>query len=298
MTYTTVGLGELLWDLLPSGKQLGGAPANFAFISHLLGDEAVVASRIGDDSLGVEAVARLEQLGLPISHVQLDPERATGTVEVSLDEQGEPTYRSSNDVAWDRLEWSTEWEQLSGAADAVCFGSLAQRSPRSRQTILRFLENMPRDSFRLFDVNLRHSFFSAELLRDSIEHSTAVKLNEAEMPKMNDLLQLGGRGTHAFAHRLIQVFDLQLVAITRGPRGSVIVTPDEIVDQSGEPAEVVDTVGAGDAFGAALVHQFLRGRPLEEISSVANRVGAWMTTRSGGTPTISAEALQAIAFAG
>ncbi|MEO6391436.1 MAG: carbohydrate kinase [Pyrinomonadaceae bacterium] len=297
MTYTIVGLGELLWDLLPNGKQLGGAPANFAYIAHLLGDHAVVASRIGEDNPGVEAMARLEQLGLSVSQVQLDRERATGTVEVSLDERGEPSYRSSNDVAWDHLEWTAEWEELSGTADAVCFGSLAQRSPKSRDTILRFLQNMRPDSLRLFDVNLRHAFFSADLLRNSIEHSTAVKLNETEMPQMNDLLQLGGRGTHAFAHRLIQVFDLQLVAITRGSRGSVIVTPDEIVDQAGEPAEVVDTVGAGDAFGAALVHQFLRKRSLEEISAVANRVGGWMTTQSGATPTITAAAvLQEIAF--
>lgn len=281
--YTIVGLGELLWDLLPSGPQLGGAPANFAYICHLLGDSAAVASRVGSDLLGDDAIGRLRQFRLSPDSIQRDEIHPTGTIRVSLDVHGEPTYEGTHDAAWDHLEWTTEWSELAATTDAVGFGTLAQRSHGSRTTIRNFLEGMGPNAFRLFDVNLRHSHLNAQLLRDSLDLANSVKLNEAEMPRMNDLLGLGGRNTHAFAHRLIQVFDLQLVAITRGAHGSVMVTPDEIVEHRGIPATVVDTVGAGDAFGAAMTHHYLRGHPLEEVSEFANRVGAWMTTQTGAT---------------
>jgi fructokinase len=285
-TYQIIGLGELLWDLLPAGPQLGGAPANFAYVCHLLGDTGIVASRVGKDELGDNATERLRQLGLNSSQIQLDGGHGTGTILVTLDANGEPAYEGTHDAAWDHLAWTENWQEMAAAADAVGFGTLAQRSPASRSTIRSFLAATREDAFRLFDVNLRHSELTAELLRDSLDLATAVKLNEAEMPRMNELLGLGGRNTHAFAHRLIQVFGLQLVAVTRGARGSVMVTPDEIVEDPGIPAEVVDTVGAGDAFGAAMTHHFLRGRPLEEISEFANQVGAWMTTQSGATPDL------------
>lgn len=289
--YNIVGLGELLWDLLPTGPQLGGAPANFAYVCHLLGDSAVVASRVGSDPLGDDAIGRLRQFGLPPNLIQRDENRPTGTIRVTLDAHGEPTYEGTHDAAWDHLEWTTEWNELAASADAIGFGTLAQRSPSSRTTIRNFLECMRPDAFRLFDVNLRHSHFTAALLRDSLDLASAVKLNESEMPRMNDLLGLGGRNTHAFAHRLIQVFDLQVVAITRGAHGSVMVTPDEIVEHPGIPAHVVDTVGAGDAFGAAMTHHFLRGHPLEEVSEFANHVGAWMTTQTGATPVLVDQSL-------
>lgn len=281
----------MLWDLLPTGPQLGGAPANFAYVCHLLGDEGVVASRVGPDDLGANAVNRLRQLGLSSACVQLDQNYPTGTIRVTFGDDGEPRYEGTHDAAWDHLEWTPEWNEMAGTADAVGFGTLAQRSPTSRETIRTFLNNTRPDAFRLFDVNLRHSHFTPELLRESLDLANAVKLNETEMPRMNDLLGVGSRHAHAFAHRLIQVFDLQLVAITRGAHGSVMVTPDDVVDHPGIPAEVVDTVGAGDAFGAAMTHQFLRGRPLEEISQFANRVGSWMATQRGATPELHGQEL-------
>jgi fructokinase len=282
--YTIVGLGELLWDLLPTGPQLGGAPANFAYVCHLLGDRAVVASRVGQDELGRGATERLTGLGMAPDWIQVDPDRPTGTIRVEVDANGEPSYHGTHDAAWDHLEWTAEWEALAATADAVCFGTLAQRSAASHQTIARFLAGMREDAIRLFDVNLRHSELTAETLRDSLDAATAVKLNEAEFLPMNAMLELGGRNLHAFAHRLIQVFDLQLVAITRGPRGSIVVTPDEIVEHPGIAAEVVDTVGAGDAFGAALVHGLLRAMPLDQISGLANREAARMTEHAGAIP--------------
>jgi fructokinase len=247
----------------------------------------VIASRVGRDELGAEAIERVKTLGLTTDFIQFDDAHPTGTIRVTLNEAGEPSYEGTHDAAWDHLEFAQEWQDLAASADAVCFGSLAQRSVESRETILNFLDDTPAETFRLFDVNLRHSDFTADHLRASLDRATAAKLSEEEQAPMNEMLGIGGRSTHAFAHRLIQVFDLQLVAITRGARGSVIVTADDIVEHPGVPADVVDTVGAGDAFGAALAHHFLRGRPVEEISEFANQVGSWMTTQHGATPLVT-----------
>src|SRR5690349_17313187 len=165
--YTIIGLGELLWDLLPSGEQLGGAPANFAYTGTMLGDRGMVVSRVGDDALGRKALARLRQAGLTTAHVQLDAERSTGTVGVQLGEQGKPSFVITENVAWDFLEWSPDLEELADRADAICFGSLAQRSAQSRATIQRFVKAARRDALTFFDVNLRAPFYSAEVMTES-----------------------------------------------------------------------------------------------------------------------------------
>jgi fructokinase len=292
--YSVVGLGELLWDLLPGGKQLGGAPTNFAYIAGCLGDDAIVASRVGEDELGAEALARLAQLGLPASFVQRDETHPTGTVLVDINESGEPTYTSSPDTAWDHLVWTPQWKELATRADAVCFGTLAQRSTESRAAIQKFLQETRPAAMRIFDVNLRHSFATLELITESLELSTAVKLNSAELPRVAAMLQLGGRGERAIAHRLIQVFGLELVAITRGAEGSLLVTEEECVEHQGYQVKVVDTIGAGDAFAATVVHYYLRGATLERISEAANRIGSWIATQTGATPPIDAQMLRAI----
>ncbi|MFN2455477.1 MAG: carbohydrate kinase [Pyrinomonadaceae bacterium] len=284
---TIVGLGELLWDVLPGGRQLGGAPANFAYVARLLGNQAFVASRIGADDLGHEALERLEDLHLSPLYVQRDEEHATGQVRVEINETGEPRYTSFQDVAWDYLEWTPQWEQLAAQADAVCFGTLAQRSVRSRETILRFLQGTRPGALRLFDVNLRHSFVTAELLAQSLELASLVKLNGDELPRVAETLKLGGRGHHAFANRLRQVFELEMVAITRGAKGSLLVTEEEMIEHSGFEVPVADTIGAGDAFAATLAHFYLQGAPLEKISDAANRAGAWIATQTGATPLIN-----------
>ncbi|MGB9178076.1 MAG: carbohydrate kinase [Pyrinomonadaceae bacterium] len=290
--YTIVGLGELLWDILPGGRELGGAPTNFAYVCGLLGDVAVVASRVGTDELGRDAIGRLERTGLTAEFLQVDDEHPTGTVLVKIDEGGQPSYTSRQDVAWDYLEWTGQWEELAGRADAACFGTLAQRAAQSRSTIKKFLRAMRRDSLRLFDVNLRHSFLSAELLAESLELSTAVKLNDKEVPRVSEMLALGVYEEQAFARRLMRDFNLQMVVITRGARGSLIVSEDETAEHSGFKVAVVDTIGAGDAFGAALVHYFLRRAPLAQISDRANRLGAWVATQAGATPAIKEGTLQ------
>ena len=313
-SYAIVGLGELIWDVLPRGKQLGGAPTNFAYISRLLGDEALVASRIGADELGSEARTRLERSGVVTSYLQTDGEHPTGTVGVRVDERGEAIFRVNENSAWDYLEWTPQWEELAGRARVVCFGTLGQRAPQSRAVIQRFLRQTQPGALRLFDVNLRHSFFTPDMLAASLELSSVVKLNSEELPRVAAMLELEvksqksevrdstrattgeseGEGERVFAERLIELFALQLVAVTRGAQGSLLVTPDEASEHKGFRAPVADTIGAGDAFAATLAHGWLRGAPLESLSAAANRMAAWVVTRSGATPPPEAQVISAV----
>jgi len=287
--FTFVGLGEVLWDLLPSGKQLGGAPTNFAYISTLLGDRAVVASRVGRDALGREALERLKNLGVETFYVQPDDSHRTGTVAVQLDRRGQPRFTIHEDVAWDFLSWSESWKKLAREADAVCFGTLAQRSPRSRRTIAQFLRNT--HGIRIFDVNLRQNFYSAEVLRRSVALATIVKMNYAEMPVILKSLDLKPGGGIAAAKQLLNLGP-KLVCVTRGERGSFLLSPCGAVEHDGFSVRVKDTIGAGDAFTAALVHEYLRGASLEKMNDAANRMGSWVATQAGGTPVIGKKVLR------
>lgn len=288
---TIVGLGELLWDLLPSGKQLGGAPANFAYITNLLGDHGIPASRIGCDSLGNEALQKLTQLGLSATFVQRDSVHPTGTVNVKIDNTGQPLFEILQPVAWDFLEWTKEWEKLAHEADAVCFGSLAQRSAISQTTIRTFLNATRREAIRVFDVNLRQNFYSRQILADSMSHATIVKLNHEELPKIMALFELEHRSEKDSARHLLFLHDLKLICVTRGDAGSLLISADEYSEHPGIKVKVADTVGAGDAFTAAMVHGYLRGAPLAQINETANRVGAWVASQSGATPAPKAGSL-------
>ena len=289
-----VGLGEVLWDNLPSGRVLGGAPANFAYMANVLGDQGIVASCVGNDDLGREACRALQQLGLETTYVQRDDEHDTCTAEVTIDSAGQPTFSIKESVAWDFLRWTPEWEELSARADVVCFGSLAQRSPTSAQTIERFLLHAPKDALRVCDVNLRQSFYDRKVLRRSLDHAQIVKLSEQELLRVSSLLGLDGRNDEMLAKRLLNQCDVRLVCITRGARGSLLVTEDQCVEHNGFQVKVADAVGAGDAFTACLAHHYLRGRPLEEISDIANRFASWIVTQTGATPAIKGEQLQGI----
>jgi len=289
---TVVGLGELLWDLLPSGKQLGGAPANFAYISSLFGNRGVVASRVGGDALGDAAVDRLATLNLEDHCVQRDESHATGTVGVEIDDHGQPTFTIFENVAWDHLQWTADWQMLATEADIVCFGSLAQRSADSRSTILGFLKAMREDALRIFDVNLRQNYFSREVLTDSLALANVAKLNDAELPVVlaNCGLPVGLELENA--RELRQVFDLDLVCVTRGVNGSLLVSESDSHAHPGFKIAVSDTIGAGDAFTAALAHHFTRGVSLAAINNIANRVGSWVASVPGAMPRISREEFQ------
>lgn len=290
----TVGLGELIWDCLPGGKQLGGAPTNFAYVSRLLGNEAIVASRIGDDEMGREALERLSALGVSTEYLQIDREHPTGTVRVRIDEQGEASFAVNENSAWDYLEWTSQWEELSGRADLVCFGTLGQRHESARQTIIRFLEATRPNALRIFDVNLRHTFFNVEMLERSLELATVVKLNQPELFTLGRMLEINAETEERMARHLLEKFRPELVAITRGARGSLLVSHDETIDHPGVRVQVKDTIGAGDAFIATLAHYYLRRAPLLDISEAANRMGAWVATQEGATPTLGAQTLTRI----
>lgn len=287
-----VGLGEVLWDLLPRGACLGGAPANFAYITTLMGDQGIVASCVGEDSRGIEALRRMEELGLDIDHVQTDRQYPTGVVNVTLDSEGLARYEITHPVAWDFMRWSSDWERLASTIDAVCFGSLAQRSETSRTTIRHFVNAAPKSAVKVFDVNLRQSYYSKDVLWESMTLANIVKFNDEELPKIMGLLQLPHKDEVTSGQRLCQECELDLVCITRGGRGSILLQGDDVREHPGFKVRVADTVGSGDAFTAGLVHEYLHGASLDLMNEVANLVGAWVASEAGAMPTPKRGALE------
>ncbi|MGO8933834.1 MAG: PfkB family carbohydrate kinase [Terracidiphilus sp.] len=305
-----LGIGELLWDILPQGMRLGGAPANFAVMAGRLGNHAAILSRIGRDELGRQAIDRLDPMPVETTFLEVDAAHETGRVTVNFSD-GEPHYTIHQPVAWDFLELSNEWIQLVERADALCFGSLAQRSLESRQTIQTLAAQSSASCIRIFDVNLRAPFYSAEVIEESVELATVLKMNAAEAPLVLELLDLtldqesAGDGQRlssellrAAADRILQGFPtLQLVAITRGNRGSLLVNRDEWNEHPGFPVKVADGIGAGDAFTAAIAHYLLRGADLPTLNEAGNRWGGWMASQSGAMPALPDAVRDAIAAA-
>lgn len=291
--FLIAGLGEVLWDLFPDGPKLGGAPANFAYISTLLGNKGVIASRIGEDDLGTKAEEQLHLRGLDCTHIQLDRSLPTGTVKVELGPQGQPTFDISEPAAWDSLTWTDQWQEMAAKVDAVCFGSLAQRSKQSRETIQKFLEHTRPDALRIFDVNLRLHYYSAEILVTSCKLADVVKMNEDELPEVLQQLGLQQADMETAARQICQKYDLRLVCITRGAAGSMLVSKSSTHVHPGLAVKVADTVGAGDAFTAGLVHEYfkhgrkdadLNEKALAAMNDRGSRAGAWVASRTGGMP--------------
>jgi fructokinase len=281
-----VGIGEALWDVFPDAAHFGGAPANFACHASSLGAEAFMVGAVGADPLGHRALEKLRERGVVISHVRLDPEHATGTVQVSLDETGQASYQFAADTAWDHLKWSDELADLARRADAVCFGTLAQRSAISRQTIRQFVEATPPSSLRVFDVNLRQSFYDAESIRKSLQIASLVKLNDQELPVIQELCGLQSTTPRDLLFELSSRFNLRVAALTRGPAGSLLIADGQEDDSPAPATTVLDTVGAGDAFTAVLVMGLLHQVPLGEINHHANAVAAYVCSQPGATPPL------------
>jgi fructokinase len=285
-----VGIGEILWDLLPAGKQLGGAPANFVHhVREIGGGEIrpVMVSCIGDDALGREIIDRWRALGLEQGFLAVDSGHPTGTVAVSVDPEGRPVFRIDPESAWDHLPESPSLEGLAAAADAVCFGTLAQRAPRSRGTIRRFLRRVRPGTLRMYDVNLRAPFYSREVVEESLGLADAVKVNEEELDALAGYFSLPGG--EAAAEGLLRRWPLRILAVTRGGHGSLLYSPGARSAHRGFPAEVADTVGAGDAFTAALVVGLLAGFPPDQLNECANRAASFVCTRPGGMPDMPQE---------
>lgn len=294
-----VALGELLWDLLPTGRRAGGAPFNFAFHCNQLGHPAVIVSRVGDDDLGRELRAEVKRLGMSDEFIQTDPDHATGTVTVQLDVQGQPTYTITENVAWDFIHWGPTLVGLAKSARAVCFGTLAQRGQRSRAAIGAIISLTNADCLAVCDINFRKPFLSQEVIDDSLRLADWLKANEQEAAELAQSLDawpaeyMGGVGGY-WRQRLLPAIlsDKAVYAVTRGPNGCVVGDVRQDVDLPGIPVQVVDTVGAGDAFTAALLTQTLEGKPLVEAARFANAYSAVVCTKPGGTPRVSREEVE------
>lgn len=276
-----IGIGEILWDMLPQGKQLGGAPANFAYHVCRMGGDGWAVSAISDDALGREIMAVLgeKDLNVCLSHV----DAPTGTVAVTLDEAGVPSYEITEDVAWDMVPFSPEVKMLAKDAEAVCFGTLAQRSEISRGTIMKFIDAMPQDSLKVYDINLRQHYYSEEIIKRSLEVSDILKINDEELEIVSDIFALEGDQTDR-CRKLMEMFSLRFVIFTKGSKGSDVVTMDKVDSIVPLDVEVVDTVGAGDAFTAAFIVSYLRGNPIEEAHRLAGEVSSYVCTKAGAMP--------------
>jgi fructokinase len=290
-----LGIGELLWDVLPGGARLGGAPANFTVMAGRLGSHAAVLSRIGRDDLGRKAVELLDPLPADTEFLQVDPVHETGRVTVEF-KHGQPHYTIHEPAAWDFMELSDEWVKLAERADAICFGSLAQRSLESRQTIQTLAAQTQASCVRVFDVNLRAPFYSSEVVQESLELATVMKMNDAEVPLVLGLLGLQAfdpqapGALRAAAQRLLEEFPtLKMVAVTRGGAGSLLVTRETWHEHPGIPVKVADTIGAGDAFTAAMIHYLLRGADLATLNEAGNHWGGWVASQSGAMPDLEAQ---------
>ncbi|MBQ6044970.1 MAG: carbohydrate kinase [Bacteroidales bacterium] len=280
MKKVIVGLGEILWDMLPSGKALGGAPANFAYHASRLGEEGWAVSAVGDDALGCEILDLVASKGL--NSIISVTDKPTGTVQVSLDARGVPTYNIMEDVAWDNIPFTTEMEALAGRADAVCFGSLVQRM-NSRETVLRFIKAMRPDALKVFDINLRQHYYSYEVLEESLQLSDILKINDEEIRTVAGMFGLGDDDVVA-CRTLMARYGLRLVIMTRGADGSEVITADEVIPQGTGDVEVVDTVGAGDSFTAAFVVAYLRGDSLADAQRLASETASYVCSRKGAMP--------------
>jgi fructokinase len=283
--FKVFGVGEVLWDLLPTGRQMGGAPANFAYHARALGADARVISRVGSDALGEEIIQHLRELNVPTDGISVDPTHPTGTVAVELDSHGQPGFVIHENAAWDFLVPEAVPPAALVETDAICFGSLAQRGEPSRGTIQRLVATAPRHAIRVFDVNLRQQFYSRELIETSLVLANVLKLNDAELPVLAGFFGLPGTPRQQMEALLCR-FQLRLVACTRGAHGSLLFDGTRWCEESGRPTEVKDTVGAGDAFTAAITLGLLAGWDIEDLSKIANDVAAYVCSQAGATPPL------------
>lgn len=285
-----IGLGEVLWDVFPNVSRFGGAPANFACCTgEICRDKCDIAmvSAVGNDILGEKALQELRSHGVDVSAVETSPEHPTGRVTVQLDSQGHASYEFASDVAWDYLSWRDSYIQLACQADVVCFGTLGQRNSPSRETIARFLSHTNDSCLRIFDINLRTPYWNPAVILESIEHATAIKLNDDELAIVAKIMNWSGNNLDLMG-QLLKRFSLQFVALTRGANGSLFLDRNgQLFDLPGESVTVVDTVGAGDAFTACLAVGFkCTTMPVRSILPWAGRVAGYVCTQSGATPKI------------
>ena len=283
-----VGIGEVLWDKFPDAHRLGGAPANFAYHAGQLGARAKLVSRVGLDSDGDKLLQALKENNVDRRDLQKDAQHSTGEVRVTLSDAQEATYEIVKNAAWDFLQWTDDVAALATMTQAMSYGTLAQRNDRSRITIQRFVRAAPLDALRLFDINLRQKFYSRDIIEFGLDHCTVLKVNEAELEVVSQMFHWGGAKEEQVVELLFKHHPLKYVAVTHGGDGCNFYHGRERVHAEAPAVRVVDTVGAGDAFGAALVMGLLRGDSLQVVADRANEVGAFVASQPGGMPKLPA----------
>lgn len=283
-----VGLGEALWDVLPEGKKLGGAPANFAYhAGQFLGqDNTIAVSALGEDKLAEETIESLKAHGLTFLMPRVP--YPTGTVQVILDEQGIPSYDIKENVAWDNIPLDTEVQAIARQCRAVCFGSLAQRNVVSRETIQRFLDLTPADCMKIFDINLRQNFYSKEVIQESLRRCNVLKINDEELVIIGRMFGYPGLDIENKCWLILGKYNLDMLVLTCGTNGSYVFTPGQMSFQETPKVEVADTVGAGDSFTGSFCATILSGMPVTEAHRRAVEVSAYVCTQNGAMPELPA----------
>lgn len=276
-----IGLGEILWDMLPTGKQLGGAPANFAYHVCRLGGNGWAVSAISDDELGREIKSTLSAKKL--NTILEEVNEPTGTVQVTLNAAGVPTYDITEGVAWDHIPFTERIGDLAKETSAVCFGTLAQRSLESRATIHEFIENMPAGSLKVYDINLRQNYYDEKIISDSLRLADILKINDEELDIVSKMLSLSGTQEER-CRAISRAFNLKFVILTKGGDGSEVVLEDKVHISRPGKIDIVDTVGAGDSFTAAFILAYLRGESLENAHTLATEVSSYVCTKAGAMP--------------
>lgn len=276
-----IGLGEILWDMLPTGKQLGGAPANFAYHVCRLGGNGWAVSAISDDELGREIKSTLSAKKL--NTILEEVNEPTGTVQVTLNAAGVPTYDITEGVAWDHIPFTERIGDLAKETSAVCFGTLAQRSPESRATIHEFIENMPDGSLKVYDINLRQNYYDEKIISDSLRLADILKINDEELEIVSRMLCLSGTSEER-CRAISREFNLKFVILTMGGDGSKVILEDRVHLSTPGKINIVDTVGAGDSFTAAFMLAYLRGESIEKAHTLATEVSSYVCTKAGAMP--------------
>lgn len=289
MNEIVVGMGEALWDVLPEGKKIGGAPANFAYHVSQFGLPSCVVSAIGDDALGKEIIENFTSKGL--DQLIAEVPYPTGTVQVEIDQTGIPLYDIKENVAWDNIPYTEHLDALAKRTKAVCFGSLAQRNVVSRETINHFLDTMPKDddSLIVFDVNLRQGFYNKEILCKSIQNCNILKINDEELITVSRMFGYPGIDLQDKCWILLGKYNLKMLILTCGINGSYVFTPGNVSFQPTPKVEVADTVGAGDSFTAAFIASILKGKSVTEAHSIAVKTSAYVCTQKGAMPVLPPE---------
>lgn len=289
MNEIVVGMGEALWDVLPEGKKIGGAPANFAYHVSQFGLPSCVVSAIGDDALGKEIIENFTSKGL--DQLIAEVPYPTGTVQVEIDQTGIPLYDIKENVAWDNIPYTEHLDALAKRTKAVYFGSLAQRNVVSRNTINHFLDTMPKDddSLIVFDVNLRQGFYNKEILCKSMQNCNILKINDEELITVSRMFGYPGIDLQDKCWILLGKYNLKMLILTCGINGSYVFTPGNVSFQPTPKVEVADTVGAGDSFTAAFIASILKGKSVTEAHSIAVKTSAYVCTQKGAMPILPPE---------